>query len=92
MRPYYPERNRYRAVDADSGDFYEVGERESALGRSDLITAPRCAPFSMEAFPDVDEDVRQSVSRVKASPYVPHKDAVRGFVYEVATGKLREVF
>lgn len=48
-------------------------------------------PFSLEAFPDVDEDVRQSMARVKASPYVPHRDQVRGFVFDVETGKLREV-
>jgi carbonic anhydrase len=48
-------------------------------------------PFALEAFTDVDEDVRQSLARVQASPFVPHKDRVRGFVYEVETGRLREV-
>jgi carbonic anhydrase len=48
-------------------------------------------PFALEAFPDADADVRQSIARIKASPYIPHKDAVRGFVYEVETGNLREV-
>ena len=47
--------------------------------------------FALEAFPDLDTDVRQSISRIKASPYIPHKDSVRGFVYEVETGRLREV-
>ena len=47
--------------------------------------------FSMESFPDLDEDVRQSIARIKASPFVPNKDSVRGFVYEVETGRLREV-
>ena len=47
--------------------------------------------WSAEAFPDLDEDVRQSVARIKASPFIPHKDAVRGFVFDVATGKLGEV-
>src|SRR5918997_639825 len=47
--------------------------------------------FSMEAFPDLEEDVRQSIARIQASPFIPHKDAVRGFVYEVETGRLREV-
>jgi carbonic anhydrase len=46
--------------------------------------------WAAEAFPDLDGDVRQSVARVKASPFIPHKN-VRGFVYEVETGKLREV-
>jgi carbonic anhydrase len=48
-------------------------------------------PWPAEAFPDVDEDVRQSIARIKASPFVPHKDAIRGFVFDVATGKLNEV-
>jgi carbonic anhydrase len=48
-------------------------------------------PFALEAFGDVDEDVRQSIARIKASPYIPHRDAVRGFVFEVETGQLREV-
>ena len=48
-------------------------------------------PFAMEAFADIDADVRQSLARVNASPYIPHKDQVRGFVYEVESGKLREV-
>ena len=47
--------------------------------------------FAMEAFPDLDEDVRQSINRIKASPFIPHKDDIRGFVYSVETGKLREV-
>ncbi|MGH8932293.1 MAG: beta-class carbonic anhydrase [Egibacteraceae bacterium] len=47
--------------------------------------------FSLEAFPDLDEDVRQSIGRIKASPFVPHTDQIRGFVYEVETGRLREV-
>ncbi|MGH9151447.1 MAG: beta-class carbonic anhydrase [Acidimicrobiales bacterium] len=48
-------------------------------------------PFALEAFPDVDADVRQSIARINASPFIPHKDAVRGFVYEVEKGTLREV-
>ena len=48
-------------------------------------------PFALEAFADLDSDVRQSVARIKASPFVPHKDSIRGFVYEVETGRLREV-
>ena len=47
--------------------------------------------FPMEFFPDLENDVRQSVARILASPFVPHKDSVRGFVYEVETGRLREV-
>jgi carbonic anhydrase len=48
-------------------------------------------PFALEAFADPEEDVRQSIKRVQASPFVPHKDAVRGFVYDVRTGQLHEV-
>jgi len=47
--------------------------------------------FAMEAFNDVDADVRQSIARVKANPYIPHREQVRGFVYEVKSGQLREV-
>jgi carbonic anhydrase len=47
--------------------------------------------WSAEAFADLDEDVRQSVRRIKASPFVPHTESVRGFVFDVASGKLREV-
>jgi carbonic anhydrase len=47
--------------------------------------------WAAEAFPDLDEDVRQSVGRIKASPFIPRKDSIRGFVYEVETGRLREV-
>ena len=48
-------------------------------------------PFALEAFPDVDADVQQSIARIKASPFVPKTDQVRGFVYEVETGRLREI-
>jgi carbonic anhydrase len=44
-----------------------------------------------EAFDNLDEDVRQSIARIKASPFIPVKDNVRGFVYEVESGRLREV-
>jgi carbonic anhydrase len=47
--------------------------------------------FPMESFTDLEEDVRQSIARIQASPFIPTKDSVRGFVYEVETGRLREV-
>ena len=47
--------------------------------------------FALEAFPDLDEDVRQSIARVVASPFILHRESVRGFVYDVHTGLLREV-
>src|ERR1700736_6145463 len=47
--------------------------------------------WAAEAFTDLTEDVRQSIARIEASPFIPHKDATRGFVFDVATGKLNEV-
>jgi carbonic anhydrase len=47
--------------------------------------------WAAEAFDDLDADVRQSIARIKASPFIPVKDSVRGFVYDVKTGELREV-
>jgi carbonic anhydrase len=47
--------------------------------------------FALEAFPDLEEDVRQSIGRIKASPFIPHKDSIRGFIYDVTTGRLSEV-
>jgi carbonic anhydrase len=47
--------------------------------------------WAAEAFPDLESDVRQSMARIQASPFIPRKDSVRGFVYEVETGRLREV-
>jgi carbonic anhydrase len=48
-------------------------------------------PFALEAFPDLERDVRQSIARIKASPFVPSKESVRGFVYDVRSGRLQEV-
>ncbi|OQO92821.1 beta-class carbonic anhydrase [Saccharomonospora piscinae] len=48
-------------------------------------------PWAVEAFRDIDANVRQSVKRVRTNPYLLHTDAVRGFVYDVHTGELREV-
>jgi carbonic anhydrase len=48
-------------------------------------------PWAAEAFGDLEADVRQSVARILNSPFVPVKDSVRGFVFDVATGKLSEV-
>jgi carbonic anhydrase len=47
--------------------------------------------WAAEAFQDLEEDVRQSIARIEASPFIPRKDAVRGFIYDVATGSLDEV-
>ena len=47
--------------------------------------------WTAEAFDDVEGDVRQSIARIKASPFIPHRESVRGFVYDVHTGRLDEV-
>jgi carbonic anhydrase len=48
-------------------------------------------PWSPESFTDLDDDVRSSIGRIKASPFIPNKSSVRGFVYDVHSGRLREV-
>ena len=48
-------------------------------------------PFAMESFSDLEVNLRQSIARVRASPFIPHKDEIRGFVYDVTSGHLREV-
>jgi carbonic anhydrase len=48
-------------------------------------------PWAVESFGDAAQDVRQSIGRLKASPFIPHKDAIRGFVFDVDSGKLNEV-
>lgn len=47
--------------------------------------------FALEAFPDPDADIRQSIRRLRESPFLEHKDAIRGFVYDVRSGRLIEV-
>ncbi len=47
--------------------------------------------WAAESFSDIDADVRQSIARIKASPFIPRTDSIRGFVYSVETGRLREV-
>jgi carbonic anhydrase len=47
--------------------------------------------FALEAFPDLERDIRQSIARIKASPFVRSKDSVRGFIFDVTTGQLQEV-
>jgi carbonic anhydrase len=48
-------------------------------------------PWAVETFSDPEQDVRQSIARVRSNPFLIHTDAVRGFVYEVETGRLVEV-
>jgi carbonic anhydrase len=60
--------------------------------RAELLADTGLAPsFAIESFEDLDADVRQSILRVRRSPFLPHRDAVRGFVYDVDTHRLREV-
>ncbi len=47
--------------------------------------------WAVESFTDLDQDVRQSMARVRTSPFLPHTDDVRGFVFDVTTGLLREI-
>jgi len=59
--------------------------------KADILADTGMRPdWAAEAFPEVEEDVRQSIARIQADPFIPHKD-VRGFVYEVKTGQLREI-
>ena len=62
-------------------DFREQIEQDTGV-------KPQWAP---ESFKDLEQDVRQSIARIKSSPFIPHTDSVRGFIYEVETGRLREV-
>ena len=66
---------------------FEDGDVKSAI-EADTGLRPS---FALEAFSDLDADVRQSIARIQASPFVPRKDKVRGFVYDVKTGRLDEV-
>jgi carbonic anhydrase len=60
--------------------------------RAELMEATGVTPaFAVESFADVDADVRQSMLRVRNSPFIPHREVVRGFVYDVDTHRLREV-
>ena len=47
--------------------------------------------FALEAFRDLEQDVRQSIARIQANPFIPLKDKIRGFIYDCATGLLNEV-
>ena len=48
-------------------------------------------PWAAESFTDLAEDVRQSIARIQASPFVPRKESIRGFIFDVAAGQLTEV-
>lgn len=60
--------------------------------RSELQEATGIAPpFAIESFTELDANVRQSLARLRSSPFLAHRDSIRGFVYDVDTGALREV-
>jgi carbonic anhydrase len=60
--------------------------------RAELQADTGIAPaFAIESFTDVEENVRQSILRVRRSEFLPHRDSVRGFVYDVDTHRLREI-
>ena len=64
---------------------------EQAAAQVEEVVGRIHGATTYEAFGDVEEDVRQSIARIKSSPFVPNKDSVRGFVYDVETGRLNEV-
>jgi carbonic anhydrase len=55
---------------------------------SDVGTRP---DFALRSFPDLDENVRESIAALRANPFLPHTQSVRGFVYDIETGALDEV-
>ena len=60
--------------------------------KADIEAATGLRPhFALEAFSDLERDIRQSIARIKHSPFIPHKDSVRGFIYDVRSGALQEV-
>jgi carbonic anhydrase len=65
-------------------------EDDEVKGQIERETGIR-PPFALEAFSDLEQDVRQSIARIKANPFIPRKGSVRGFVYDVRTGRLDEV-
>jgi carbonic anhydrase len=68
-------------VGIDDESFRRGIERETGLR----------PPWAAEAFANIEQEIRQGIARVKASPFLPARDRVRGFVYDVASGRLREV-
>ena len=72
-------------TDCGMETFSDAGVKDQILADTGLRPS-----FALEAFPEAEADVKQTAARIKASPFVPHKH-IRGFVYEVETGKLRQV-
>jgi carbonic anhydrase len=65
-------------------------EDEELAARLEAETGER-PEWTAQAFPDLDDDIREGIAKIKSSPFIPRTDSVRGFVYEVETGSLREV-
>ena len=72
----------------DCGMLTFTDDQVKADIESDIGLRPH---FALEAFGDLERDIRQSIARIKASPFVPNKDAIRGFIYDVRSGALQEV-
>ena len=67
------------------------GTDEAALNATLVAEVGHAPPYGFGAFDDIDRAVRDAVERVRAHPFLPHRDHVRGFVYETETGHVREV-
>jgi carbonic anhydrase len=63
---------------------------EELAGKLEAETGER-PQWSANAFSDLDQDIRDSIARLRESPFIPNKDSIRGFVYDVKTGELREI-
>jgi carbonic anhydrase len=68
-----------------------LGIDEDALARRIESDTGRRPDFDLRGFADLEESLRESIRKVTESPFLPHRESVRGFVYEVETGRLREV-
>ena len=68
-----------------------LGLQEEAVKAQIASEVGMRPPFALEGFSDLDDDVRQSLARVRHSPFLPHRSAVRGFVLDIDDGRLREV-
>ncbi|HEX2234211.1 MAG TPA: carbonic anhydrase [Thermoleophilaceae bacterium] len=68
-----------------------LGLDDEEFARELEETAGQRPPWAAGGFPDLEQDVRDSIARIKESPFIPHTESVRGFIYDVETGKLNEV-
>jgi carbonic anhydrase len=68
-----------------------LGLDDEQFARELEETAGEKPPWAAGGFPDLEQDVRDGIARIKESPFIPHKESVRGFVYDVETGRLSEV-